>query len=91
MVECHRVLKALARRRGTKPDRRTSRQPLSFLKTLKVDKVERFFRHRYTKGLVDFGSFSPIESFGRGEKAPAVVSTSRFRVGEGRRLGRKDP
>ena len=52
-------------------------------KTLKVDKVERFFRHRHTKGLVNFGSFSPIESFGRGEKAPAVVSTSRFRVARG--------
>jgi hypothetical protein len=34
------------------------------LKTLKVDKVERFFRHRHTKGLVNFGSSPPISSFG---------------------------
>jgi hypothetical protein len=56
---------------------------LCFLKTLKVNKVERFFHHRHTKALVNFGPSSPIGSFGSREKAPAVVSSGRFRVGEG--------
>jgi hypothetical protein len=59
---------------------------LSFLKTLKVDKVERLFRPDHTKALVNFGCSSPIGSFGCREKAPAVVSTRRFRVGEGAAL-----
>jgi hypothetical protein len=40
-----------------------------YSKLRKVDKVERFFRRRHTKALVNFGSSSPIGSFGCGEKA----------------------